>query len=427
MRRVELASLGPAERRRLVRRSAVSSDEVREGASRVIDDVRSGGDAQLALFGQRLGGGIGTRVGANELDAAVRGLGPELRDAIDSAAANIRMVHAAQVPTSQSVEPVEGVVVERRWAPLRRVGCYVPGGRAPLPSTLLMTVVPAQAAGVASIAVATPARGDGTVDPVVLGAAAMLGVDEVWAMGGAQAVAALAYGTETIEAVQKIVGPGNAWVTAAKILVSGEVSIDMPAGPSEALVLADGSADPRFVAADLLAQAEHGEDSPVVLVTDDTTVADAVVAEVERMLATLERRTIIDRALADHGLVIVAADRDQAIRFADDFAPEHLSLHITDAADAIDRISGAGSVFVGPWSPEPVGDYASGANHVLPTGGLAASMGPLSTEDFGTWRQVQTLTRQGLAVLRPTVAALAVAEGLTAHFAAVEVRFEESA
>ncbi len=276
-----------------------------------------------------------------------------------------------------------------------------------------------------SIAVAAPARDDGTVHPAVLGTAAVLGIEEVWVMGGAQAIAALAYGTESIAPVQKIVGPGNAWVTAAKVLVSGEVAIDMPAGPSEALVLADRTADPRFVAADLLAQAEHGEDSPVVLVTDDPAVADAVLGEVGRMLPGLSRRGVIEAALEGHGLVVLAPDRATALRFADDYAPEHLSIHVADAGAAADAIAGAGSVFVGPWAPEPVGDYASGANHVLPTGGLAAALGPLATEDFGSWRQVQTLTRDGLAALRPTVAALAGAEGLTAHRAAVEVRFEE--
>jgi histidinol dehydrogenase len=288
-----------------------------------------------------------------------------------------------------------------------------------------MTVVPAQVAGVPSIAVATPARPDGTVDPVTLGTAAVLGVREVHAMGGAQAIGALAYGTETIRRVQKIVGPGNAWVTAAKLAVSAEVSIDMPAGPSEALVLADETAVPRHVAADLLAQAEHGPDSPVALVVTDPSIARAVLDEVESLLSRLERSAVIRSALDGHGLIVVAQDRETAIAFADEYAPEHLSIHLADPSDAADRITAAGSVFVGPWAPEPVGDYASGANHVLPTGGLACSRGPLSTEDFGSWRQVQTLTRPGLERLRGVVRALATAEGLTAHRAAVEVRFEE--
>jgi histidinol dehydrogenase len=252
-----------------------------------------------------------------------------------------------------------------------------------------------------------------------------LGVEEIHAMGGAQAIAALAYGTETIPPVNKIVGPGNAWVTAAKLAVAAEVAIDMPAGPSEALVLADASASARLVAADLLAQAEHGPDSPVALVVTDPSVAREVLDEVHSMLDVLERSEVIRAALDRHGLVVLAPDRNAAIAFADEFAPEHLSIHLADPGEAAERVTRAGSIFVGPWAPEPVGDYASGANHVLPTGGLACSTGPLSTEDFGSWRQVQTLTRTGLAALRPVVDALATAEGLTAHRAAVEVRFEE--
>lgn len=425
MRRVVLADLSPAERRALVDRSAVPSPEVRSRAAAIVAEVRTGGDAPLARLGARHGGGRpgGSRVPQAEIEAALDATPEPLRRAITDAAARVRLAHQAQLPVGSEVETAPGVLVERRWSPLRRVGCYVPGGEAPLPSTLIMTVVPAQVAGVPSIAVATPARADGTVATATLAAAALLGVDEVHAMGGAQAIAALAFGTETIDRCQKVVGPGNAWVTAAKLAVASEVAIDMPAGPSEALVLADAGADPRFVAADLLAQAEHGVDSPVALVTADPAVADAVLAEVDRQLAGLSRSPVIRSALDGHGMVVIAPDRAAAIAFADDYAPEHLSIHLDDPEDAIDRITAAGSVFVGPWTPEPVGDYATGANHVLPTGGLADAMGPLSTGDFGSWRQIQTVTRDGLQVLRPVVAALAAAEGLTAHGNAVEVRF----
>jgi histidinol dehydrogenase len=426
MRRVDLARLSPEERLRLVRRSAVPSQAVREEAARIVEAVRTGGDAALAAAGERYGGGIGHRVPLEEIVRAAESLPTALREAVETSIRNVRAVHGAQRPAGGAVEPMPGVVVERRWSPLDRVGCYVPGGRAPLPSTLVMTVVPAQVAGVGSVAVASPARSDGTVDPVTLGAAGLLGVEEVVAAGGAQAIAALAFGTETIRPVRKIVGPGNPWVTAAKWLVSAEVAIDMPAGPSEALVLADGAADPGLVAADLVAQAEHGPDSPVVLVTDAPDLADAVVARVEAAAGSLERSGVIRAALEGEGIVAVAPDLEAAIRFADEYAPEHLSLHLEDPGPAVERIRSAGSVFVGPWAPEPVGDYASGANHVLPTGGRAAAAGPLSTEDFGSWRQVQTLTREGLAALRPVVAQMASAEGLTAHRAAVEIRFGEA-
>jgi histidinol dehydrogenase len=286
-----------------------------------------------------------------------------------------------------------------------------------------MGAVPARIAGVTEIVVATPAAPDGTVADVVLAAAALSGVTELHLMGGAHAVAALAYGSETMLPVDKIVGPGNAWVTAAKLAVYGDVAIDLPAGPSEALVLADGDAAPLLVAADLICQAEHGPDSPVVLVTTDPASVPAVLAEVDGLLETLERRDVIAKALTDHGVVVSAPDLEAAVAFANDYAPEHLTIHTSEPGTVADAITAAGSVFVGRWAPESAGDYATGANHVLPTGGMAAAHGPLSVEDFGSWMQVQTLTREGLAALLPTISSLAEAEGLTAHRLAAEVRF----
>jgi len=428
IRRIDLRSLDAPERRRLARRSAVPAPEVRTAAAAIVAEVRRGGDEILAAAGARYGGGRpgGSRIPTTEIEAAAASIDPALAEAIATAAANVRRAHEPQHPDDDATEVLPGVVIERRWAPLRRVGCYVPGGAAPLPSALVMTVVPAQVAGVPSIVVATPATQDGSVDPAILATAALLGVGEIHAMGGAQAIAALAYGTETIEPVQKIVGPGNAWVTAAKLAVAGDCSIDMLAGPSEALVLADASADPRFVAADLLAQAEHGSDSLVLLVTADPTTADRALAEVERQIASLERQAVIEMALTNHGLIVIAADETDAVRFADEYAPEHLSIHLARPELAVDAVTSVGSVFVGAWAPEAVGDYASGANHVLPTGGLACSQGPLAVEDFGSWRQVQRIDRAGLAALRPIVGELARAEGLTAHRNAVEVRFEEA-
>jgi histidinol dehydrogenase len=289
-----------------------------------------------------------------------------------------------------------------------------------------MGVVPAQVAGVAEIVVTTPADPDGEIAGALLAAAALLGVHEVYAVGGAQAVAALAYGTETIGRVEKIVGPGNAWVTAAKLAVYGDCAVDLPAGPSESLVLADDNADARVVAADLLCQAEHGPDSPVLLVTTSPELGAEVELEIDRLLPRLARSPILEKSLGDHGMLVLAPTHDDAIDFANAYAPEHLSIHTTDAAGDAARLTAAGSVFVGHWSPESAGDYATGANHVLPTGGLAAAYGPLSVEDFGSWRQVQELTRDGLATLRPTIVALAEAEGLTAHRLAADIRFEEA-
>ena len=427
--RYTLSAIDAATLRRLTQRSAVPSDEVRDEAMRIVRAVRDGGDRALIAANERFGGGLPDgriRVTEIEMKNALAGLPAAFVAALEIAIDNIRTCHDVQRPTDVSTEVSEGVTVHRRWAAISRAGAYVPGGQAVYPSSLLMTVVPALVAGVASVAVMSPADGSGAVSPALLGAAALAGVQDLYVAGGAQAIAALAYGTETVERVDKIVGPGNAWMTAAKLAVYGDVGIDLPAGPSEAVVVADNPDHARFVAADLICQAEHGPDSVVALVTTSDVVADAVLLEIERQLQALSRSDIIRTALADHGIVVVADSHASALQFAQDFAPEHLSLHTEDPVGDSAIVTNAGSVFLGPWAPESVGDYATGANHVLPTGGLAAAYGPLSVEDFGSWRQVQEITREGLATLRPVVSAIAEAEGLTAHRAAVDIRFAES-
>lgn len=429
LRRVVLAGLSPAERRQMTRRAPVPDQDVLSGAASIVDDVRARGDAALRDAGARLGGASADgrlRYGRRELEAAAAALTPEMREALEGAAAAIAAVHEEQLPVDTVVTPRPGVEVARRWSPHRRVGAYVPGGLAPYPSSVLMTVVPAKIAGVAEVAVASPAGPDGAVNAVLLGAAGIAGADELYVMGGAQAVAALAHGTETVAAVDMIVGPGNAWVTAAKLVVFGVCGIDLPAGPSESLELVDDTAEPRLVAADLISQAEHGPDSQAVLVTTSVSMADAVEREVAVLLERLERRDIIRRSLEAHGWVVIADDLDDAIAFANAYAPEHLAVHTADPGAVADRTTRAGSVFLGRWSPHSAGDYATGANHVLPTGGLARAYGPLSVEHFGSWRQVQTLSAEGLGALRPTVSRLAEAEGLTAHRLAVDIRFEDA-
>jgi len=427
IRTVILSQLSDSDRDQILQRSAVPDPDMRAAALDIVAKVRRGGDAALRAANDRFGGGStdrAIRVEPAALDYAVRTLDAEVRQALERAARNIRRAHAPQLPEDQSVETVPGVTIDRRWTPLRRVGVYVPGGRAAYPSSLLMGVIPAQVAGVSEIVVTSPAAENGDVSPAMLAAAALLGVGEVYITGGAQAVAALAYGTETIRPVQKIVGPGNAWVTAAKLAVYGDVGVDLPAGPSEALVIADSSADPKLIAADLMCQAEHGPESPVALVTPDAAFAAAVVAQLNSLLPDLPRSDIIAAALSDHGLIAITDTLTEAIAFANEYAAEHLTVHTAGSAADADRITAAGSVFVGRWAPESAGDYATGANHVLPTGGLAAAYGPLSVEDFGSWRQVQTLTEEGLRTLRPTIARLAEAEGLTAHKLASEIRFQ---
>ncbi len=423
LRRIRLASLDAAARNRLVRRRAVPDPDIRAAAARICDEVAYGGDAAVRRLAELHGGGF-RRIGPDELDGALGSLPMEVRDALERAALHIERVHRAQLPADTDVVTVPGVTVRRRWRPLRRIGAYVPGGKAAYPSTVLMTTIPARVAGVSEVVVATPEGPDGELPAVVLAACAVAGVDEVWAMGGAQAIAALAHGTETVRPVDKIVGPGNPWVTAAKLAVFGICGIDLPAGPSEALVIADRTADPRLVAVDLLCQAEHGPDSPAVLVTTDDELADRVEAEISRLLPQLERRDILEAALEEHGMIVITDDREASLGFAEEYAAEHVSIHTDDPERDAKVVTAAGSVYVGRWAPESAGDYATGANHVLPTGSLAHSYGPLSVTDFGSWRQEQHLTQEGLTTLRPIIATLATAEGLTAHRLAVEARFE---
>lgn len=421
LRTLSWDELTAADRRTLLRRSAVPDRRVREGAAAICDDVADRGDAAVAAHAERLGGGF-RRVEPAEMATALRELPADIRAALDASVDAVRTYHRAQLPRDTVVTTVPGVEIARRWAPLRRVGAYVPGGKAAYPSTVVMTVVPARVAGVAEVVVASPAGPGGEMSPVLLAACALTGVDELWAMGGAQAVAALAYGTASVAAVEKIVGPGNAWVTAAKLAVYGTCAIDLPAGPSEVLVLADETTDPALVAVDLLCQAEHGPDSPAVLVTTDPTLPDRVEAELDRLVPTLERADILEVALAEHGVALVVADRETAVDLVNAYAGEHVTILTSDPDRDAKGITAAGSVYVGRWAAESAGDYATGANHVLPTGGLAGAAGPLSVEDFGSWRQEQRITAAGLAAIAPTIATLAEAEGLTAHRLAALLR-----
>jgi histidinol dehydrogenase len=368
----------------------------------IVADVRDRGDAALRDWAERLDGAvpIALRVPEQEIEAA------ELDDptlaAVRELARTVREFHERQRPEGFTHTPFAGVETERRWLPLESVGVYVPGGKTPLPSSLVMTVVPAQVAGVERIAVATPKP-----VPAILATARELGVREVYAIGGAQAIAALAYGTETVQRVDKIVGPGQAWTTAAKLLVSSFVGIDLPAGPSEVVIVADGSANPDLVAADLLAQAEHGPGSESILVTPDETLADAVQARV---------------GAAERVQTRLVASLDDALAFANDYAPEHLQLMGADAEALLPRVRHAGAVFLGEASAV-LGDYAVGTNHVLPTGGLARARGGLGLEDFLKPIEVVRVTRAGLDAVRPIVAAFSAIEGLPLHGAAVEARF----
>jgi histidinol dehydrogenase len=409
---------GANERKMLASRRASSRDAERV-AARIVADVQRRGDAALFSWTKRLDRlALGSRnvwVSRAEMRAAGESVSREFLAAIDHAARNIRAVARRQRPQEWTIEVEPGVRAGQRVRPIESVGCYLPGGRFSLVSTLLMTVIPAQEAGVREIVVASPQPG-----PALLAAAEKLGVRRVARVGGAQAIAALAYGTRSIPRVDKICGPGNRFVTAAKKLVSNDCAIDMLAGPTEALVFA-ARGNARFIAADLVAQAEHDPDAISLLVTTSARLARAVAAEIERQLADLPKTNLARRSLAKNGAVLVAKNLADAAGFVNRFAPEHLSL--PGGADGLlKRIESAGSIFLGDWSAQSFGDYASGANHVLPTGGVARTRGGLSVSDFVKCISVQEVSRAGARRLAPVVAEFARAEGLAAHARAVEVR-----
>jgi histidinol dehydrogenase len=392
----------------------------------IVDDVRERGDAALRELTARFDGADldSPWVDPDVIDAAE--VEPALEEALRRAALAIRRYHADQrdlIRPERRVRTGPGVTAWRRWTPLERIGAYVPGGRAAYASSVLMVGVPAALAGVEDVIVATPPAADGTIAPSVLAAARIAGVRRILRAGGAQAVAALAYGTEVVPRVDKIFGAGNAWVTAAKRLVSERVAIDLPAGPSECVVLADASADPDLVALDLLAQAEHGPDSVAIVVSDDEALLDAVAEALPRVAAglpTLERALA---TLAAHGRsVLVGSVAVDGIEVVDAVAAEHVSVQAVDARAVAARVRNAGAVFIGPWSPIAAGDYATGTNHVLPTGGAARAWGGIGVEAFGRWTEVQELTATGVRRLAPTVAAIAAAEGLPLHGASVTAR-----
>jgi histidinol dehydrogenase len=420
----------PARTAALTRPAIMGNPDIEEQVDEIIAAVRRDGDKALLQFTARFDGidlGSGIRVTEEEFAAARVQMSAEARRAMEVAIANVSKFHAAQLTTPVRVETATGVVCEKITRPISAAGLYVPAGSAPLPSTAIMLAVPARLAECPVRIMCTPVRPDGRADPAVVLAASLCGIDEIYKLGGAQAVAAMAYGTETVPKVEKIYGPGNVWVTAAKKAVAkdpGGAALDMPAGPSEVMVLADGSSDPRFVALDLLSQAEHGPDSQVMLVTTDEQFADQVNQEIELALRDLPRRSIIEQSLA-HGASLLVSDLREAVEIANRYAPEHLIIQVKNPRQYLDKIGNAGSIFLGPWSPEAVGDYCSGTNHVLPTYGFARNYSGLSVGDFQKQMTVQELTRAGLGALAPTVRTLARLEGLDAHAQAVAVRLDD--
>ncbi len=421
------SALTADERRQALRRpaqqdAATLQEQVRE----IVSDVRARGDAALLEFTRRFDGVAldAIEVGTAEFAAAETALDAEQRQAIDRAIANVRRFHEPQLGPPLRVETAPGVVCEREFRPIDAVGLYVPAGVAPLPSAAIMLAVPARIAGCPTRIICTPPGRDGTADPVVLTIANLCGVRRVFKLGGAQAIAAMAYGTQSVPKVDKIFGPGNAWVTAAKMQVANDpegAALDLPAGPSEVLVIADETARAEFVAADLLAQAEHSADAQALLVTTSATVAAATAKQIETQMQRLARIDTLRKSI-EHARLFVVDTLDTAIELSNTYAPEHLILQVERARDWLPKVRNAGSVFLGAWTPETMGDYCSGTNHVLPTYGFARAYSGLSLHDFVKRMTVQELTSDGLRELGPTAITLAALEGLDAHANAVRIR-----
>ena len=390
----------------------------------IIDRVRADGDKALKELSAEIDKvdlSVGVEVTGEEIAAARAEVPEDLKQAVAQAYSNIYAFHAAQRFEPVEVETVPGVRCIQKAVPVQRVGLYIPGGSAPLFSTVLMLAVPAKVAGCAQVVLCTPCGKDGKVAPAVLYAASECGVDRIFKIGGAQAVAAMAYGTETVPAVDKIFGPGNRYVTKAKEIVSRKVAIDMPAGPSEVLVMADSSAVPAFVASDLLSQAEHGPDSQVILVCDSEDLADRVQVEVEDQLEKLPRKEVAVRALENSRVIVLPSLEDQ-IEFVNMYAAEHLIISLERPWDVAEKITAAGSIFIGNYTPESAGDYASGTNHTLPTSGWARSCSGVNLDSFTKKITCQEITREGMAALGNTIITMAKAEGLDAHANAAKIR-----
>jgi len=417
-----------ADGRRQALRRPVQQDgaAIHERVREIVSDVRARGDSALLEFTRRFDGVAlaSIEVSTAEFAAAETALDTEQRRAIDRAIANVRLFHEAQVGAPLRVETAPGVVCERQFRPIDAVGLYVPAGVAPLPSAAIMLAVPARIAGCPTRIICTPPRRDGTADPAVLMIANLCGVRRVFKLGGAQAIAAMAYGTHSVPKVDKVFGPGNSWVTVAKLQVANDpdgAALDLPAGPSEVLVIADGTARADFVAADLLAQAEHSADAQVLFVTVSSALAEATATELETQMQRLGRADTLRKSI-EHARLLVVDSIDTALEVSNAYAPEHLILQVANARDWLPKVRNAGSVFLGAWTPETMGDYCSGTNHVLPTHGFARAYSGLSLHDFVKRMTVQELTADGLRGLGPTAITLAALEGLDAHANAVRIR-----
>ena len=414
---------------RVKNRGKLQFDEIKTEVQAILDAVKQDGDIAIVFYEEKFDKvkipKNQLKVSPQEIKEAYSQVNPPILDAIKQIIKNISKFHEAQKRDLWYIETIKGVTVGQMMRPLDRVGVYVPGGKALYPSTVVMTVVPAKIAGVKEILLFTPPRSDGTVNPVVLVTAQEAGANTIYKIGGVQAIGAMAYGTETVSPVNKIVGPGNKYVNAAKIIVSSFVGIDLPAGPSEILILADETSNPNYIAIDLISQAEHDENAYCFLITPSKTLIKQVEEVINKLISSQSRKSIIQKALEKNGFIIVIENLTQAINLSNEIAPEHLEVQIQDYESILPQITNAGAIFLGNYSPVPVGDYAAGSNHVLPTGGTAKSYSGLSIFSFMKFIDITKCSLEGLKTLSPWIQVLAKVEGLDAHIQAIQMRLEK--
>lgn len=425
--KMKIVEINDKNRMNLLQRSQIDAESVMDTVKEIVIDVINKKDEALLHYTEKFDG-ITLRdflVSENDLKESFGKIDKRIAESLSKASSNIRKFHQAQLIKDWSIEVEAGVTAGQIIRPLQKVGCYIPGGRAVYPSSILMTVIPAKVAGVEEIICCTPPGPEGKVEDIVLAAAYLAGADKVYQVGGAQAIAAMAYGTETIPSVDKIVGPGNVFVTAAKKMVYGQVDIDFPAGPSEVLIIADETANPEYIALDLLAQAEHDPQAASVLVTTSSQLANAVLDQIKIELPQMKRKKIIEESLSENGLIVRVKSLKEAIDFSNEYAPEHLIIMTKDPDNLVSEINNAGSIFLGNLTPVAAGDYGSGTNHVLPTSFCARMYSGLSTESFIKKPTVQRISKKGLDNLKDVVIPLAEYEGLYAHAESFRRRLEK--
>lgn len=428
MKIIRLKDLTARDYQRIIRRSAGNNPDILPKVRKIMEEVRLKRDKYLTAEFKSKYGDVKTdpiKVSGEDIKKAYKEVDREVIESLKQMIKNITLVHEAQLPkkTEKRVSPEKGISVRREWRPIEKIGIYIPGGRAIYPSSVLMSTIPAKIAGCREIVMCSPPRENGQIPAPTLVAADLVGLAKIFKVGGAQAIAAMVYGTDTIPFVYKIFGAGNSYVTAAKMLAQNEIAIDMPAGPSEVFIIADKYANPEFIAADLLADGEHGEDSACVLITTSKEIAKFTIEEIKNQLSKLSTGKRAEVSIRKYGLFAVVDSLQEGIEFINNYAPEHLEIMVKNPEEIVSKIQNAGSVFLGNYTGKATGDYATGANHVLPTGGMAKMFPPLGVEAFGKWMQVQKCSREGLKNIRQTIRTLSEVEKLPAHGVSGEIRF----